>query len=312
MYWFRKNVWISTFLVLFLLLLIVNGVRLLKFTSKNNDVVPSENQSNSKTLSNNCPNLFVSWNLENFGKSKSSKALTVMASVLAEADIVAIQEVNAGKDFGAKQVALLASMLSTTKSVRNKSGKFDYIVSDPTQPVSPGVERYAYLIRSGIAFSRDDAHLVRELEDVIDREPYTLTVRPKNGKPVQLFTIHTVPTKKGPEQEVRALLTSQTVKNADRAIFAGDFNLPASTTDKIFEQMGYKGLIREKTSLKQALDARGGYLYHQYDNIYVKGIEVCESGVIDFVSGYFSPVTNESLREARDVSDHSPVYVIFR
>ena len=42
------------------------------------------------------------------------------------------------------------------------------------------------------------------------------------------------------------------------------------------------------------------------------GVHVCESGVIDFVSSKFSPVTNESLKEARKISDHLPVYIRFR
>lgn len=256
--------------------------------------------------SDGCKKLFVSWNMKDMGNSKSSESLEVMASVLKDADVVAIQEVVAGKGFGAKKVSDLVQVLA------QKGQPFDYIVSDPTFPSSPGVERYGYLIRKHILFSRDDAHLVKSLEDAIDREPYTLTAKWKDEAMVTFFTIHTVPTKKKPELEVAVLPSSDEVKNASPVIFAGDFNLPARSTDPVFTQMGYTGQIREKTSIKDKLDAQGNYLLHQYDNIYTKGIHVCESGVIDFVDQYFSPVTQESLRKAREVSDHLPVYIRYK
>jgi endonuclease/exonuclease/phosphatase family metal-dependent hydrolase len=253
-----------------------------------------------------CKKLFVSWNMKDMGKSKSQESLEVMASVLKDADVVAIQEVVAGKGFGAKKVADLAQVLA------QKGQLFDNIVSNPTFPDSPGVERYGYLIRKHILFSRDDTHLVKALQETIDREPYALTAKWKDETTVTFFTIHTVPTKKKPELEVAVLPSSDEVKNVSPAIFAGDFNLPARSTDPVFTQMGYTGQIREKTSIKDKLDAQGGYLLHQYDNIYTKGIHVCESGVIDFVDQYFSPVRQESLRKAREVSDHLPVYIRFK
>jgi endonuclease/exonuclease/phosphatase family metal-dependent hydrolase len=259
------------------------------------------------TSSSTCPHLFVSWNLANFGRSKSPESIEVMANVLKDADIVAIQEVNAGKDYGAQTVAQLAEALS------RKGASWDYVVSNPTRPSTPGVERYGYLTKKNhVTFSRDQAHLVSELEDVIDREPFALTASLVHADAIQFFTIHTVPTKKGPAREVEALTGSNEVKNAPRAIFAGDLNLPAGVTDTYFEQMKYKGAIREKTSLKEKLDKVGGYLFHQYDNVYVKGITVCESGAIDFVGKYFAPVTDESLHKARKVSDHLPVYIRFK
>jgi endonuclease/exonuclease/phosphatase family metal-dependent hydrolase len=255
-----------------------------------------------------CPYLFISWNLANFGTSKSQEALTVMARVLKDADVVAGQEVNAGKEFGARALADLASRMQDAKGVL-----FDYVVSDPTQPRNTETERYGYIVRKDtFSFSRKNAQLLREMEDVISREPFTLLGSLKKEEPVLFLSIHAVPTKKKPEVEVAHLLDSSTVRNAPRAIFSGDFNLPAKITDKTFKEMGYTGHVSSKTSLKNKLDGNGGYLLHQYDNIYTKGITVCEAGVIDFVSEYFSPVTNESLKKAKEVSDHLPVYIRFK
>lgn len=70
-----------------------------------------------------CPNTFMSWNIANFGRSHSDSEVEVMAHVLATADIVAVQEVTAGKNSGAQAVARLSSALSRTGS------EWDYIVS---------------------------------------------------------------------------------------------------------------------------------------------------------------------------------------
>ncbi len=268
--------------------------------------VDSTNTVSQIATANTCPHLFISWNLLNFGRSKSDDALTVMASTLKDADIVAIQEVNAGKDFGSQAIAKLVDLLTRTGS------SWDYIVSDPTEPHSSGSERYAYLVKRHVAFSRDTAKLLTELAPAIDREPYMLTISIRKSDPLQLFTIHAVPTEKNPLREIEALTTSTSVSASPRAIFSGDFNLPARITDPIFERMGYQGHIREKTSLRTKLDAQHGYLRHQYDNIYTRGLTVCESGTVDFVEQHFSPVTNEMLTAARKVSDHLPVFVRFK
>lgn len=254
-----------------------------------------------------CPHLFISWNLKDMGRSKTAKEIEIMAKVLKDADVVAVQEINAGSGFGAQAVYKLADELS------RKGSGWDYVVSNPTQPKSPGVERYAYLIKkSTVSFNQHDAHLVKELEERIDREPFSFVASIGGQSPIRFFTIHTVPTKKGPAYEVEQLLYSHTVKSASRAIFSGDFNLGEESTNQTFAHMGYDGAIHQKTSLRQKYSASRPYVLHQYDNIYTKGVTVCESGVLDFVAEYFSPVTDQSLQEARKVSDHLPVYVRFK
>jgi len=80
----------------------------------------------------------LSWNLENFGKSKTYSTLTYIANTLKEYDIVAIQEVVAGNG-GAQAVAKLADEL-------NRIGtKWDYSISDPTTSSAYKTERYAFL-----------------------------------------------------------------------------------------------------------------------------------------------------------------------
>ncbi|OGZ05447.1 MAG: hypothetical protein A3C93_01105 [Candidatus Lloydbacteria bacterium RIFCSPHIGHO2_02_FULL_54_17] len=253
-----------------------------------------------------CTHTFVSWNIANFGRKKTDEEITLMAKVLAHADIVAIQEVTAGKDVGAQAVAKLASALGRT------GASWDYIVSDPTQPPSAGVERYVFLWKKHMAtINRDEAHLVSELQASVDREPYALTFQPKNAPAVKIFTVHAVPTEKEPIYEIEALVSAKEIANATRAIVAGDFNLPPNKTDPLFGQIGFAGNVNEHTSLKSIM-RKEGHTARQYDNVYTKGVTVCKAGAIDFVQMHFAPVTQESLRNARRVSDHLPVFVNFR
>jgi endonuclease/exonuclease/phosphatase family metal-dependent hydrolase len=61
----------------------------------------------------------VSWNIENFGKSKSDSHLNYIAKIISNYDIIAIQEVVAGNG-GAQTVAKLAAVLN------QKGNKWDY------------------------------------------------------------------------------------------------------------------------------------------------------------------------------------------
>src|SRR5688572_892465 len=67
----------------------------------------------------------VSWNIQNFGKSKSDSSISFIANTVRDFDIVAIVEVVAGPG-GAQAVARLADELN------RKGSKWDYSVSDPT------------------------------------------------------------------------------------------------------------------------------------------------------------------------------------
>lgn len=66
-----------------------------------------------------------SWNLCNFGKSKSESEIEYIANTLKSYDIIAIQEVVAGEG-GADAVARLSDALN------RKGTKWDYTISDPT------------------------------------------------------------------------------------------------------------------------------------------------------------------------------------
>lgn len=83
----------------------------------------------------------LSWNLEDFGNSKTDSTIIYIANIIKNYDIVAIQEVVAGQG-GAQAVAKLANELNT------KGAKWNYSISDPTTGTSYKTERYAFLYKT--------------------------------------------------------------------------------------------------------------------------------------------------------------------
>lgn len=261
-----------------------------------------------------CPEehyVYLNWNLHDFGKSKSSDTLELMAEIGREADIIAGQEVNAGSKGnngdGPQAVAKLTDILR-----RKGDASWDSITSDRTAPHSNKMERYAYWWKSSrILANRRSIRLVKELEEPIEREPYAAIFHMKGGV-FKAFSIHTVPDTKNSVREVEALVKSRELGVDGDMILSGDFNLSAKDTDPILKPFGFVSHIAEKTSIKQKVGKKGEYLLSQYDNIYTKGnIGVCASGTVNFPEMIFSPVTQENLRAAREISDHLPTYIVF-
>lgn len=259
-------------------------------------------------ISDSCPKehyVYVSWNLANFGRSKGSEELEIMGQILRDVDIVAGQEVSVS-EAGAQAVAKLDDVLN------RKGAKWDYIISDRTEPKNPGVERYAFFWKTAkIRTNHDDGRLIASLQEVIDREPYSMKFT-MGTRSVTAFSIHAVPIAKNPIHEVEALAKSVEFQRSGNMILSGDFNLAAKDTDPLLKPVGFTSYIHEETSLGNKVKPNGNYRSHQYDNVYTKGdIGVCTSGVIDFPARFFSPVTDEKLKEIKKVSDHLPVYIVF-
>src|ERR1700712_4879089 len=119
-----------------------------------------------------------SWNLKDFGQSKSDDEIAFIAGTINDADIIAIQEVVAGNG-GAQAVARLADALN------RKGSKWDYRVSDPTSGENPYKrERYAYLWNTSKIKLIGKPWLEIVYTDEIDREPFFATFKSGN----KLFT----------------------------------------------------------------------------------------------------------------------------
>ncbi len=240
----------------------------------------------------------VSWNMCNIGISKDDKEIEYMADMLKDYDIIAVQEIST-KLSGPRAIVKLNEQLNL------RGDKWDYVISDPTS--GTGSERYAYLWKKGRTKLSGRTWLAkaRSLDDKLDREPFMARFYVGNDA-VLIANFHAVPTSKKPEKEIAELDDLHRAYKKDNLIILGDFNL--SQKHAAFDElkdMGFKpALTNRKTSIRR-VRSNGEHLAQEYDNIFFEKefIKVSRSGVIDFAKNF------ESLKEARAISDHIPVWV---
>jgi endonuclease/exonuclease/phosphatase family metal-dependent hydrolase len=130
----------------------------------------------------------ITWNIRDFGKTKSDAEIELMAKILRGYDVIAIQEVVAKDPGGAQAVARLADAMDKT------GANYDYSVSDPTQSSSPHTrERYAYIWRTSTVEMIGRPQLLSAYAKTIEREPYFATFS-WEGKEFNVVNLHARPT----------------------------------------------------------------------------------------------------------------------
>lgn len=242
----------------------------------------------------------LSWNIENFGKSKSNQEILFIAETIKDFDIIAIQEVVAGFG-GAQAVTKLADELN------RKGTKWDYSISEPTSSSAYKTERYAFIWKTPKIKKVGKAWLEKKYHLEIDREPYFCTFE-QNGKQFTVANFHAITKSKQPETEIKYFkFLPQEYPNLN-LIFVGDFNCPQSHT--VFfplKKRGYQSVfINQKTTLKKK-EFNGNYLASEFDNIFyaTSKVKKLNSGVIHFYKNF------DTLEKARSLSDHIPVWMEF-
>jgi len=240
----------------------------------------------------------LSWNLENFGKSKSDSTITYIANRVKEYDILAIQEVVAGHG-GAQAVAKLADELN------RKGAKWDYVISDPTSSSAYKTERYAFMYKTAVVKIIGEAWLEKKYHFEIDREPYYATFEYKN-KQFTVANFHAITKSKQPETEIKYFKFLPEEYPNLNILFVGDFNCPQSHTVFIpLRKMNYESVFfNQKTSLKKEC-INNNCLSSEFDNIWYnkEKIAVKSSKVIHFYTDF------ENLLKAKKISDHIPITV---
>lgn len=239
----------------------------------------------------------TSWNLQNFGKTKSDAEIEFVAEVLRDFDVVALQEIVAG--FGGTQaVARLADALN------RKGAKWDYLVSDPTESTPYATERYAFLWKTSRVSTVERGWLEQTFVNEIDREPYLISLSYK-GKAFTLVNFHAIPKKKQPETEVKYFKFYPDLYPESNLIFLGDFNIPQShTVFNPLKKMRYRSVIKnQKTTMKMKC-VNGDCMASEFDNIFYNSrkVKLLNAGVVHFYRSFFNMI------EARRISDHVPVW----
>lgn len=238
-----------------------------------------------------------SWNLQNFGKTKSAKEIGFMAETLRDFDVIALQEVVAGYG-GPQAVTRLAEALS------RKGETWHYAISEPTKSNPYAAERYAYIWKPSKVTKVKRGWLETRFEREIDREPFYMDFS-YNGKVFTLVNFHAIPKKKQPETEIKYFKFLPAEYPDKNLIFLGDFNVPQSHTVFIpLKKIGYiPVLVDQKTSMK--MECVGDQcLASEFDNIFynTRTTRSLNSGVVLFFERFPDMVT------ARRISDHIPVW----
>lgn len=241
-----------------------------------------------------------SWNVKKFGKSKTDTQLTMMAKILSQHHIIALQEINTAPD-GAQQIANLVDLMN-----RNSAFKWFYNISESTSSDNPQErERYAYIWRKDKHIKTSKGMLDTAWQHSINREPFLKQFSYKE-KPFTLINFHAVPKKKQPAQEIAHF--KQYPQRINQAfMLLGDFNLP--TSDMVWNPLKKQGFCiypqQQKTTLRQKC-LSDGCLANDYDYFVLSDndFKILDSGAIPFHELY-----ELDMATARRLSDHLPVYI---
>lgn len=240
----------------------------------------------------------ISWNIRDFGRSKSDSIINAIADIVKKHDIVAIQEVVSGYG-GSQAVAKLADALN------RKGNKWDYAISYPTKSPPYKTEKYAYLWKTSKVKLLKKARLLSEVNPLVFREPYLISFQ-IDDKKISLLNYHSRKHNDHPEEEIKEIVTYLNTHN--QTILLGDFNLKQNhpVWNPLYAIQYTTALHNISTTLKRKCNSQG-YMYHAIDNIFynTQNIHQITSGKIDFVKNC------DHLKKARYISDHLPIFMKF-
>ena len=242
-----------------------------------------------------------SWNLQDFGATKSDAEIDFIANTLKSYDVILIQEVVAKDVAGAHAVARLHDALN------RRGAKWDYTISDVTSGSAYKAERYAFIWKTGKLAIIGKAWLEKKYSMEIDREPYFATFQ-SNNKLFTLVNFHSITKARRPETEIKYFKFLPFEYPGKNLIFCGDFNCPqSSSVFNPLKSMGYKPIFTgQKTSLKEDY-VNNDCLASEFDNMFynTSAITFLKSGVVYFYKSF------SSIKEARNISDHIPIFFHF-
>ena len=276
---------------------------ILSCANKENNISYSSNYASAKTVSNKEvigePFSILSWNIQDFGSSKSDEVIEQIAEIVRDYDIVAIQEVVTNRG-GARAVAKLADELN------RKGTEWDYKVSKKTPSPPYKTEKYAYLWKTSKVQVVGKPWLWTKYKNIIERSPYLIRFKlKKTDFSFLLASYHSRKYDLHPEKELEKLKLLPIEYPNDRILIAGDFNIEYDNEHYgILYDNGFEATVRNKrTTIKKDLNPSTENLYRAIDNIFYEydDIKLLEANTINFTLGH------TDINAARKISDHIPV-----
>lgn len=254
--------------------------------------------------------IIATWNIRNFGKTKTARAVKYIAEICKKFDIVAIQEVKDSLE-GLKKLQLLLGP------------DYRFVFTDP----AGNNERLVYMYdRRRVDFTGLASEIVIDPGDKkkpkvqFHRTPFMASFRTANSDFI-LVTVHIFygksKTIKFREDEIKDLAKFIESRAGDQDIYdpdiivLGDFNI-VKTGDKFFKALESGGLIVENAIKKLKSNYLKNKHYDQiaYYNYTDSAISFSKAGVVDFTNVVFKEMTSRKLSYA--LSDHLPLWAEFK
>lgn len=255
----------------------------------------------------------ATFNIQRFGEKKSSDAevMAVLARIVANFDLVAIQEVQSPQ---AMPVARLVDLINRS------GGRYDAAVSEPIGRTSYR-EQYAFVWdTTRIRMIPESAYVVRDDLDLLHRPPmvasFETRVQPVDGRNPFRFTVinvHTDPNRVSPRGEsnemdvlddvfIRVRDYEHQVRGISNVLLVGDLNVSTANLGELGRIPGIVSVVGNTPTNTAGTKTYDHILFDRYVTTEYTGI----FGVIDYDRDY-----GLTPDQAGAVSDHRPVWAEF-
>lgn len=266
----------------------------LSYCNENKD---NENQSQNEKIENTKNDSIsfkyikiASFNIQVFGKNKikNAEVMKCIVQIIKNFDIVAIQEIRSKEQ---DVLPTLTDMLGNN---------WEYRISEPLGRTQ-SKEQY------GFVYNKDKVKIkyciqVTDINDVLHREPFICYCQSGNFD-FSLINIHTDPDEVKNEINILDDILKEEIKTEKDAIILGDLNASPNQFGELLNIEGVSWAIPDsvKTNVLGTKNYDNLVFIKTYLNEFVSG------AVFNFKAEY-----NLSDSFAKKISDHFPVYGIFR
>jgi len=245
----------------------------------------------------------ASFNIQVFGSSKIQKprVMDILARIVRQFDIVAIQEIRAkDQDIVPRFVELINAA----------DRQFDYVIG-PRLGRTSSKEQYAFIFdRASIEVDRSQLYTIDDPDDMLHRPPLVGWFRVRGPPAEQCFTFSLVNIHTDPDEvdlELDALddvfrVVRDDGRKEDDVIILGDLNVDDRHLGQLGQLSGISWVISGIPTNTRGSEQYDNFVFHQGATREFTG----RGGVYDFMREY-----NLTQDEALEVSDHLPVWAEF-
>ena len=245
----------------------------------------------------------ASFNIQVFGVSKLDKpeVMDVLAQVVRQFDVVAIQEVRATDETVVPQFV---------EWVNREGGNYAHVVG-PRLGRTNSKEQYAFVYDTErLELSKSSIYTVDDPQDLLHREPLVARFRARGPAPAQAFTfslmdIHTDPDETKTELDALADVFVGAQHNGSREddiILLGDLNVDDQHLGRLGQFPTIAWTVSGTTTNTRRTQAYDNIVFDQSATVEFTG----EAGVLDLIESF-----GLTEKAALEISDHFPIWATF-